>query len=790
MCTDSRPYLSTRTTGTTGAPAEIWLSRYEAELWPAMAALSGLLRNEINHTDCLQINLSSRATAAVQHDIEVCRLVGARSRALGLVPVDQSIDGLLDHGDGNAATILGTYPSYLARLVTAARRRGLGPDDFALRRIDVAGEMLSHAVATAAHDTFGVRPSDTFAMTEVLPVSGRTCGQGHLHLDLNMGLVEVIALDGGGPCAPGELGTMVVTPFFPYRDCMPVFRYDTRDVVRRLPDEPLTCNLAGVPALSAILGKAGQLQHHLVRARHPPRHRRSPRSAPSRTVASPVPRRHRSRRPPAHHSVGHRRRHHHRRDRPPLRRPRHRLRHRPDRHRRAAAPRPRRPRRDHLHHRSHTSGSLTMSLIVRQSLLQLTVSIVATMAATLGAVAYLRRVRAERPAIGTFNFRDVATLFAFIITLPLIYLALPRFWLTTFLAFTFGSALAIGLRPVLRPTTLWVFIGTLLGANIWVARTMLGTQAGWQLYWVLVGTVVLISAISVANLYVQGGMQLRHAAWFTLLLAAYDFYFSQIVPLTPELADRFQGYPLNAAVGFRFDVFNAAIGIGDLLAFGIFGAATYKAYGTKALRLTLACILIFGAAAPSLTPLVLGAFTRGSLNIVVPVQTWFGPPAFLLYRWMRTHYGPERTMAEFRAHTNRPAPTPAGNRSRQTRHRPRNHLTRTPPTPGSPAQTQQPSCDRPELFLQPERENGEPAPNDTPEPRSAPARERRTAWMCRAGALELGRRFTASTAGCTAVVGSPAMTATRLLPVHSHHCCGAVTTPVLSDVERPGVGHA
>ena len=96
-----------------------------------MAALSGLLRNEINHTDCLQINLSSRATAAVQHDIEVCRLVGARSRALGLVPFDQSIDGLLDHGDGRAATILGTYPSYLARLVTAARRRGLGPDDFA-----------------------------------------------------------------------------------------------------------------------------------------------------------------------------------------------------------------------------------------------------------------------------------------------------------------------------------------------------------------------------------------------------------------------------------------------------------------------------------------------------------------------------------------------------------------------------------------------------------------------------------------------------------------------------------
>jgi hypothetical protein len=290
-----------------------------------------------------------------------------------------------------------------------------------------------------------------------------------------------------------------------------------------------------------------------------------------------------------------------------------------------------------------------MSLIARQSILQLCISCVATMTVTLGAVAYLRRVRAERPAIGTFNLRDVATLMVFIVTLPLIYLALPRYMLTVFLTLTFASAMAIGLRPVLRPNPRWLVIGTLLGANIWVARTMLGTQAGWQLYWVLVGTVVIVSAISVANLYVQGGMQLRHAAWFALALAFYDFYFSQIVPLTPELADRFQGYPLNAAVGFRFDVFNAAIGIGDLLAFAVFAAATYKAYGAHALRIALVFIVAFGAVAPSLTPLMLGAFTRGSLNVVVPVQTWFGPPAFLLYRWMRRHYGPERTMAEFRS---------------------------------------------------------------------------------------------------------------------------------------------
>ena len=255
----SKPFVSTRTTGTTGRPAEVWLSRYEVELWPALGALSGLLRGEIGPDDCMQVNISSRATAAIQQNLAVCRLVGASSRVLGVIPPDESVDSLVD-GDDRAPTLLNTYPSYLAQLVKAARQRRLGPGDFRLRRIDVGGELLSASLAAAALETFGPeRVNDTFGMTEILPVSARSCDQGHLHHDLNMGFVEVIDLERGEPAAPGELGTVVVTPYYPYRECMPVFRYDTRDVVRRLPDAPLTCKLAGVPGTSRILGKADHL---------------------------------------------------------------------------------------------------------------------------------------------------------------------------------------------------------------------------------------------------------------------------------------------------------------------------------------------------------------------------------------------------------------------------------------------------------------------------------------------------------------------------------------------------
>jgi phenylacetate-coenzyme A ligase PaaK-like adenylate-forming protein len=258
LAAGSSPHLTTRTTGTTGKPVEIWLSRYETELWPAVSALSGLLRDEIRPSDCMQVNVSSRATAAVHENVQVCRLAGARSRVLGIVPPAESLDSLLD-GSELAPTLLTTYPSYLALLLRAARERGLGPDDFQLRRIDCGGEVLSSALARAARETFGAPVNDVFGMTEVMPVSGRVCAGGHLHHDLNIGYVEVLDLDTAEPVRPGELGTVVITPYYPYRECMPVFRYDTRDVVRRLPETPMSCELAGTPATSRILGKAEQL---------------------------------------------------------------------------------------------------------------------------------------------------------------------------------------------------------------------------------------------------------------------------------------------------------------------------------------------------------------------------------------------------------------------------------------------------------------------------------------------------------------------------------------------------
>jgi hypothetical protein len=292
--------------------------------------------------------------------------------------------------------------------------------------------------------------------------------------------------------------------------------------------------------------------------------------------------------------------------------------------------------------------SPVLSSVLSRSIFELCVAIIGALATSFGALFYLRRVRLERPAIGKFNGRDVVILFAFLVALPVLYLALPQWGITSLLVVTFVASLSIGFRPLVGPTPLWLGIGVLLGANIWIGQTMLGTVPGWQLFWIETSVITLLGAISVANLYVQGGMQLRHVAWFTLGLAVYDVIFTIVWPVSNYLVREFVGHPLFPAIGMRIGFDEAIIGLGDLLVYSLFTLAAAKAYGRPAVRLAVVLIVVFGAALPAMSSLLIN-YIDARADIVIPAQTWFGPAAFIGYLWLRRRYGRERTMREFLA---------------------------------------------------------------------------------------------------------------------------------------------
>ena len=291
--------------------------------------------------------------------------------------------------------------------------------------------------------------------------------------------------------------------------------------------------------------------------------------------------------------------------------------------------------------------SMPVSLL-QQSMTEFIVALVGVIVVSAGALYYFRHVRQERPPVGTFNGRDIAILLALIIVLPFLYAALPGWAITCVLALTFAAALSIGYRLVWGAVPVWLGIGVLVGANIWTSHTLMGTTTGWELWWVELDILVALGAIAVANLYVQGGMKLKHVAWFGLMLALYDAGSTLVVNVTAVLVEDFIGHPLDPTFGIRGGVNNYGIGIGDLLFYALFVVASYKAYGKAAARLAFGVMVVFGAAAPSLFPLIHDLVDFRN-DVVIPSQLFFAPAAFLCYLWMRHRYGRERTMAEYRA---------------------------------------------------------------------------------------------------------------------------------------------
>lgn len=264
------------------------------------------------------------------------------------------------------------------------------------------------------------------------------------------------------------------------------------------------------------------------------------------------------------------------------------------------------------------------------------------------ALLYFRHVRLERPAIGVFNGRDVGVLIFFILILPLIYLVLPPLAITAMLTLIFTGAMYLALRPLLRPRYLWPLVVLLLAGDIWIAWHYLDTVIGWQVYWGFTSIVMLLVSVGVANLYVQGGMRLRHVAWFSFILAFYDLFFVMVIPLSQRLADLFIGRPLDPSIGFRMGADNANIGLGDLLVFCLFTIAAYKGFGRKGVMSALVIIALFGAILPSVSPLIINFVIRANVGIVVPAQASFGPAALITYLWLARRTK-ERSMKEWMA---------------------------------------------------------------------------------------------------------------------------------------------
>ena len=257
---DACPIFRSTTTGTTGRPTQVSFSAREVHTITRFAALTNLMGDQIRPDDIVLNAMSSRASLGNLSLTSACDQIGALLQPVGVVDPRQTLALLLQpvrmSGRVPQASVLFTYASYLGELVELGMAAGYRPRDFGLRWISVGGEVVSDGLLRRARRLFGVdvRIDTGYAMTETYPFAGMPCEQGHLHFEPSHGLVEVLDPDSGEPCEPGQAGTLVVTPFPPYRDTTLLLRYDTQDVVRAVA-ETMTCRYHHLPATGTVLGK-------------------------------------------------------------------------------------------------------------------------------------------------------------------------------------------------------------------------------------------------------------------------------------------------------------------------------------------------------------------------------------------------------------------------------------------------------------------------------------------------------------------------------------------------------
>ena len=111
---------------------------------------------------------------------------------------------------------------------------GYRPADFGLERIFVGGEIVTEGLKARSQRLFGdARVIDSaYGMTEIWPFGGQSCEEGHLHYEISQGLVEVVDPETRAATQPGEIGVIVATPFYPYRETTLLLRYETGDMAR------------------------------------------------------------------------------------------------------------------------------------------------------------------------------------------------------------------------------------------------------------------------------------------------------------------------------------------------------------------------------------------------------------------------------------------------------------------------------------------------------------------------------------------------------------------------------
>lgn len=242
-------YRTGRTSGSTGRPLTCHLSKMSDLIWGAI-----ILRSyQWHHIDLsmkaayIQARVTESMSQTWRPPVNWIWHSGPSFAQKVSEPVENQLAWLQEI----KPDYLFTYPSNLDALAKLAIAQGIKLD---LKCMRTRGETLTDQIRINSRKAFGAEIFDIYGANETGTIA-QECGDapGRYHIQSETAYVEVLNND-GMPCAPGEIGRVVITPLHNF--VMPLVRYAIGDFAEM--GEPCSCG-RGLPVLKRILGRTRNL---------------------------------------------------------------------------------------------------------------------------------------------------------------------------------------------------------------------------------------------------------------------------------------------------------------------------------------------------------------------------------------------------------------------------------------------------------------------------------------------------------------------------------------------------
>ncbi|MEW6374974.1 MAG: AMP-binding protein [Thermodesulfobacteriota bacterium] len=170
---------------------------------------------------------------------------------IGTTKSERQIDYFLNPG----STVLLCTPSYALNIIEHLKQKEISPKDIPLRIGCFGGEAGAEVPATRdkIENGLGIQAFDCYGLTVIGPIIATECSQkAGVHWIEDHLLVEIIDPETKKPCAPGEVGVLVITHLT--KEATPMIRYWTDDFAR-LDKRKCKCGRTHARSPGGIIGR-------------------------------------------------------------------------------------------------------------------------------------------------------------------------------------------------------------------------------------------------------------------------------------------------------------------------------------------------------------------------------------------------------------------------------------------------------------------------------------------------------------------------------------------------------